>query len=134
MHILTLFPLQQTLDEIGIQYFARKRFDDALSSFTEAQKIRSKQLGSTHPTISMVLNNIGCCRFCEGNHKQALMTFTEARAVQQKSSQGDLDLLHVAITVSNIGYLLIQMRRYEEAREMFEEALLVRYSSDCNFW
>mmetsp|Transcript_959 Transcript_959/g.1571 ORF Transcript_959/g.1571 Transcript_959/m.1571 type:complete len:331 (-) Transcript_959:127-1119(-) len=118
----------ETLDEIGIQLFAKKDIEGALISFMEAQKIRSKQLGSTHPTISMVLNNIGCCRFVQGNHKQALMTFSEARDVQQKSAQGDLDLLHVAITVNNLGYLMIQMRRYEEAQELFEEALLIQQS------
>lgn len=73
----------------------------------------------------MVLNNIGCCRFSVGNHKQALMTFSQARELQQKSAQDELDLMHVAITLSNLGYLMIQMRSYEEAREMFEEALLV---------
>jgi tetratricopeptide (TPR) repeat protein len=53
------------------------------------------------------------------------MTFTEARDIQTKTAQADLDLLHVAITLSNLGYLLIQLRQYDEAREMFEEALLV---------
>ena len=93
--------------------------------FSEAQKIRSTQFGSTHPTISMVLNNIACCRFSEGNHKQAWVTFLEAREIQQKTAQADLDLLHVGITLSNLGYVLIQMRQYEQAQEMFEEALLV---------
>jgi tetratricopeptide (TPR) repeat protein len=73
----------------------------------------------------MVLNNIGCCRFSEGNHKQAWVTFLEARDIQQKTAQADLDLLHVAITLSNLGYVLIQMRQYEQAQEVFEEALLV---------
>jgi tetratricopeptide (TPR) repeat protein len=73
----------------------------------------------------MVLNNIACCRFAMGNHRQAFMTFTEARDIQTKTAQADLDLLHVAITLSNLGYLLIQLRQYDEAREMFEEALLV---------
>lgn len=116
----------KTLDEIGIQLFARQHFSEALDVFSEAQKIRSSQLGNTHPTISMVLNNIGCCRFSEGNHKQAWVTFLEARDIQQKTAQADLDLLHVAITLSNLGYVLIQMRQYEQAQEVFEEALLVR--------
>lgn len=117
---------QQTLDEVGIQLFAREKFDEALNVFTEAQKIRASQLGAHHPAISMVLNNIACCRFSQGDHKQAFMTLTEAREIHTKSAQDDLDLLHVAMTLGNLGYLLIQLRRYEEAQEMFEEALLVR--------
>jgi tetratricopeptide (TPR) repeat protein len=122
--------LQNTLDEIGIQLFAKEDFQEALVAFSEAQKIRSTHFGSTHPTISMVLNNIACCRFSEGNHKQAWLTFLEAREIQQKTAQADLDLLHVGITLSNLGYVLIQMRQYEQAQEMFEEALLV--SSACS--
>jgi tetratricopeptide (TPR) repeat protein len=116
---------KKTLDEIGIQLFAKENFEEAMMVFSEAQKIRSTQFGSTHPTISMVLNNIACCRFSEGNHKQAWVTFLEAREIQQKTAQADLDLLHVGITLSNLGYVLIQMRQYEQAQEMFEEALLV---------
>jgi Tfp pilus assembly protein PilF len=79
----------------------------------------------------MVLNNIGCCKFSEGNHKQAWVTFLEAREIQHKTAQADLDLLHVAITLSNLGYVLIQMRQYEQAQEVFEEALLVSYVFCC---
>ena len=73
----------------------------------------------------MLLNNIACCQFSEGNHKQAWLTFLEARDIQQKIVQDDLDLLHVGITLSNLGYVLIQMRQYEQAQDFFEEALLV---------
>ena len=96
-----------------------------MNVFSEAQKIRTTQLGSTHPKISMLLNNIACCQFSEGNHKQAWLAFLEARDIQQKIVQDDLDLLHVGITLSNLGYVLIQMRQYEQAQDFFEEALLV---------
>mmetsp|Transcript_3737 Transcript_3737/g.4308 ORF Transcript_3737/g.4308 Transcript_3737/m.4308 type:complete len:333 (+) Transcript_3737:82-1080(+) len=118
----------RTLDEIGIQLFAEKQFEEAMKAFSEAQRIRIKQLGHTHPLVSMVLNNIACCCYSAGNYEQALKNFLEARDIQTKTAQDDLDLLHVAITLGNAGYVLIQLKRYEEAREQFEEALLLQQS------
>lgn len=122
------FCIQTSLDETGIQLFAKRKFDEALFLLQEAQKIRSKYLGSSDPRVAMVLNNIGCCRHSQGSPHQALITMQEARELQQKTAKGDLDLLHVAITLSNLGYLQIQMKQYEKAQGVLEEALLIQQS------
>jgi tetratricopeptide (TPR) repeat protein len=119
------------LDEIGIQLFALQRFDEALDKFRQAKKIRLRWLGSTHPKIAMVLNNIACCNFQMGNHLAALVTFQEARDIQQHkggATEGDLDLLHDAITLCNLGYMKLHLKQYEEAQAIFQEALLVSES------
>ena len=77
----------------------------------------------------MVLNNIACAHFEMGNPLNALATFKEAREVEQhalgSSQNANLDLLHVATTLSNIGYIQLQIKNYEEARGVLEDALLV---------
>jgi hypothetical protein len=120
-------------DELGIQLFAFGDFDTALEAFHEAHIIRSKQEGSTvAPTVAMVLNNIACCYFQVGKHETALQKLEEASEIQHKavgsSAQADLDLLHVAIVVCNCGYLKLALKQYEEARSLFEEALLIQQS------
>lgn len=120
-------------DELGIQLFARNDFEGSLSAFHEAHNIRGKQDGSSaHPNVAMVLNNIACCYFQMGNHRTALLKLQEASEIQHKavgsSAQADLDLLHVAIVVCNCGYLNLALKQYEEARSLFEEALLIQQS------
>jgi tetratricopeptide (TPR) repeat protein len=120
-------------DELGIQFFARGDFASALSAFHEAHTIRSKQEGSSsHPNLAMVLNNLACCHFQMGSHRTALLKLQEASEIQHKavgsSAQADLDLLHVAIVVCNCGYLNLALKQYEDARSLFEDALLIQQS------
>jgi tetratricopeptide (TPR) repeat protein len=107
-------------------------FVESLEAFNEARRIRALEVGDTHhPKMAMVLNNIACCNFQMGNHEEALTTLQEARDILTNvvgtSATADLDLLHVAITQCNYGYLLLRAKKYDEARSIFEEALLVRF-------
>jgi tetratricopeptide (TPR) repeat protein len=124
-----------SLDEIGIQYFAREKFSASLEAFQEALRIRAldtdRSGGLPHASrMAMVLNNIACCHFQMGQHEDALRTLQEAREILNvstgSSTVADLDLLHVAITNCNYAYLLLRIKKYDEARSIFEEALLVR--------
>ena len=100
-----------------------------MAVFNEVRKIRTTTFGMTTPKLAMVLNNIGCCNFQMGNHTAAVVTLQQAREIQQQvmgsTAKADLDLLHVAVTLCNFGYLQLRLKRYEEARSVFEEALLV---------
>jgi tetratricopeptide (TPR) repeat protein len=120
------------LDELGIQFFAQERFHEAMHIFSESKKIRLLELGGAHPKVAMVLNNVACCHFQLGNHLSALVTLKEARGIQKNavgpSARGDLDLLHVAITLCNIGYMQIRLKHYEHARSSFDEALMIQQS------
>ena len=123
-----------SLDELGIQLFARERFDEALTTFNEVKRIRSISLGSRHPKLAMVLNNIACCNFQMGNSLAGLLSMQEARALlvqnnnSNSSAKADLDLLLMAILLSNCGYLKLNLKQYEDARSCFEEALMVSFA------
>jgi len=123
----------ESLDEIGIQYFARERPDDALRVFTEARKIRINSLGQDHPKVALVLSNMGCVYFQQGRHDMALASFQEARDILEdcmgsESTRSNLDLLHVATTLCNLGYMKFRLKQYEDATSVFEDALLVQQS------
>lgn len=120
-------------DELGIQLFAQGKFDQASSEFQEAHQLRQKMANDlSHPILAMTLNNIACCEFQKGDHLSALRSLEEARRIQQNavgsSFQSALDLLHVAIVYCNCGYLLLALKRYDEARSIFEEGLLIQQS------
>lgn len=124
--------LQVSLDELGTQYFAQENFHEALKCFGEAKKIRVNSLGVCHPDVAKVLNNIACCNFLVGNYVAAVVTLKEARDIQKSfvgsPAKADLDLLHVATTLCNIGYMQIRLKQYDNARCIFEEALLIQQS------
>lgn len=121
-----------SLDEIGIQLFAQQKFEEALQTFNEVRKIRKSLLKPGDQKVAMVLNNIGCCNFQMGNHLAALVTFQEAVDVLQlqpaTQNKSDLDLLHHAMTLCNLGYMKLHLKRYDDAQEVFQEALMIQRS------
>jgi tetratricopeptide (TPR) repeat protein len=119
-----------SLDELGIQLFAAEKFGEALSVFNESRRILTK-LDETHFRLCMLLNNISCCTFQMGNALAASGLMHDAWELQRErnarsSAKIDLDLLYLAILANNYGYLKAQLKDYEEARALFEEAMLVR--------
>jgi tetratricopeptide (TPR) repeat protein len=153
-------------DELGIQYFARGSFEEALGAFRDSHKVRNRLMvtdaaaalaktndsntesssaatataatakaapAAADPSVAMVLNNIACCNFQMRNFRTALLTLQEAKDVQTlalagSSSLADLDILHKATVMSNCGYLSLCLKLYDEARSLFEEALLIQQS------
>lgn len=126
------------LVEIGIRRYASDDPDGAFEALHEARRILSASLGAEHPSVAAVLNNSGCVHFRgtrEGGSVAALTCFQEAKDMQQRAmetgtgaARGELDLLHVATTLCNVGYMKFRMKNYEEAGAIFEDALLVQQS------
>ena len=123
----------ESLDEIGIQYFAQNRQEEALETFQEAKRIRVQTLGADHPKVALVDNNIGCVYFQMKRQDESLASFQTARDILEdcmgsESTRSNLDLLHVAATLCNLGYMKFRSKHYEEATAVFEDALLVQQS------
>ena len=123
----------ESLDEIGIQYFAQNRPGDALEIFEEAKRIRVQALGPDHPKVALVDNNIGCVYFQMKKQDEALASFQTAKDILEdcmgsESTRSNLDLLHTAASLCNLGYMKFRLKHYEEATAVFEDALLVQQS------
>lgn len=118
-----------TLVEVGIQLFAKERFQQAMDAFQESKRIRLKNISPNNPLVAMVLNNIACTDFLLRNNLESLAAFQEACDIQHdalgSTARADLDLLHAAITLCNFGYMKLRLKQYEEAQAVFEQALLV---------
>eukprot|EP00522_Entomoneis_paludosa_P008244 CAMPEP_0172455502 /NCGR_PEP_ID=MMETSP1065-20121228/12098_1 /TAXON_ID=265537 /ORGANISM="Amphiprora paludosa, Strain CCMP125" /LENGTH=406 /DNA_ID=CAMNT_0013207963 /DNA_START=161 /DNA_END=1381 /DNA_ORIENTATION=+ len=136
--------LAYSWDELGIQYFCQSQFEKALEAFQQAQKVRhpnvvpssDASVASTSPNpagMAMVWNNMACCHFQLKDYELALTTLRQARILQQTylvQTQGlaDVDLLYNAIVMCNYSYLCLCLKRYEEARSVLEEALMIQQS------
>ena len=118
-----------SLEELGIQHFSRQEWPQALEVMNQCRK------AFTQPQhLIMVLNNLACVHLAMHNHVAAMVTLRNARDLHHDTKSSSLDLLHAAMTIANLGYVLIQMKQYEEARAMFEEALLVSGANDPTAW
>jgi tetratricopeptide (TPR) repeat protein len=118
--------------ELGVLYFARGDFERALTAFCKAHELEVRGGVGSSEEIAMILNNIAGCNFQMGDRQAALCALVEARDLQRATfgtaAQADLDLLHVAIVICNCGYLNLAFRRYDEARLLFDEALMIQQS------
>mmetsp|Transcript_1934 Transcript_1934/g.2781 ORF Transcript_1934/g.2781 Transcript_1934/m.2781 type:complete len:211 (-) Transcript_1934:197-829(-) len=121
-----------SLNELGIQYFAQEQFEKALAIFSEALTIRKRGFGPNHPKTGIVVNNIACIRFLTKDKFLALNLFQDACDTQRlalgSSASVKLHLLHKATSLSNLAYIELQLKNYDEAATIFEEALLVQQS------
>jgi tetratricopeptide (TPR) repeat protein len=128
-----------SLDELGIQLFGNERYQEAFDAFSQSHQILAKSYGPRHPGLSMVMNNMACCSYQMRHIDQALTLMDEAMAFQREtrkdngsgggsSAIADLELLQKAILLNNSGYLKVSVKRYDEARACFEEALLLQQS------
>lgn len=60
-----------------------QEYATALASFREALRIRRKALGSKHPLVIRLLNNIGCALFELNDLVESKIAFEEALALQR---------------------------------------------------
>jgi len=123
--------LAVSLVEAAILNFALQKYTLALSKFDQALH-NYQVLSNQAPQVAMILNNVACVHFKQGNPLNALGTFCEASRIQQHALGGSqnpqIDLLHVATTLGNIGYIQLQLKNYDQALAVLEDALLVQQS------
>mmetsp|Transcript_41858 Transcript_41858/g.50195 ORF Transcript_41858/g.50195 Transcript_41858/m.50195 type:complete len:565 (+) Transcript_41858:26-1720(+) len=131
-----------SLVEAGIILYAEEKFEDSLKLFLKALEIYTKICDYSEVQndsrrhkhgngIAIVNNNIACVHFQMGNSIAAFATFEEATRQTKKhmlATKGNMDLLHVATTLCNVGYAKLQCKDYENAITVLEEALLVQQS------
>lgn len=136
-----------SLDELGIQLFAAERYEDAFYAFNQSHNILAQVYGPDHPSLAMVLNNMACCAFQVRDMDAALSTMSRAMDLQKatttlsrdvgdktgsrggsSANNADMELLHTAILLNNLGYLRVCVKEYDEARACFDEALLIQQS------
>jgi tetratricopeptide (TPR) repeat protein len=65
--------------------YAQGDYTGALSSFTEAFKIKSASLPSDHPSLAITLNNIALALAKQGRYEEALPNATKAVEISTKA-------------------------------------------------
>jgi tetratricopeptide (TPR) repeat protein len=77
-----------TLDELGMDQLALKRYGEALGTFREALAIKQKALGEDHPDLSYSYDGIGQALLLNGSAAEAIEPLRKALAYEDAEPQG----------------------------------------------
>lgn len=109
----------ETLNQMTHLYIRQRRLDEARSSLQSALSIRQKELGDTSEKTAETLGNLALVEHKSGHDAEAEKLYKEVIDIKRKAgSQTSL-----AITLTNLGNLYGEMRRIEEAKQLYTEAL-----------
>ena len=106
---------------IGINYQRLKLYGDAINNFEAAQKIWNNIYPNGHPNQAIVLRNLATTYGLLNNEKAALSYFQQSLDIYKKA-YGDKHP-DIAGTYNELGRLLVNSRKYDEALQAYQEAL-----------
>ncbi len=112
-----------SLHERGKESYAEGHYQDAITLFEEAARIRREQSGDYTETLSNSLNNIGLCYNNLGDYNKALVYYQQSLAIREKvHGKGHPDY---ARSLSNIGDCFYNLGDYIKALEYYQQALAI---------
>ncbi len=106
---------------IGINYQRLKLYGDAINNFETAQKIWGNIYPNGHPNQAIVLRNLATTYGLLNNEKAALSYFQQSLDIYKKAyGEKHPD---IAGTYNDLGRLLVNGRKYDEALQAYQQAL-----------
>ncbi|MEZ6091523.1 MAG: tetratricopeptide repeat protein [Pirellulaceae bacterium] len=117
-HLLTI----ESLDACrATNVFSVNRVDEAISVYNDTLQRIVTTLGDQHPYVSVVRNDLAMIEYDTGDPKAALQTLQELEALStQRYGPKHRETL---ISRLNRGNALIELGRFEEARDLFQVSL-----------
>ncbi|MBW7934650.1 MAG: tetratricopeptide repeat protein [Gemmatimonadaceae bacterium] len=109
--------LAQTLHQLGIEFWRRRRYDSALVHLERSRTIRT--LRGDHADLGRLLNSIGASYYQLGIYEQALDAFSQSLDLRRERH----DSLGVARTLTNIGKMYHDWEQYDRAQRVIDEAV-----------
>lgn len=110
----------------GEAHFALGNYKEALESFEHAASMSSTE----DSTRAKMLNNIGVVHYQEEDFSEALKAFTSALEIQRQWLDGNLRresiIYDACVTLGNMGKVFLELKEYEVASAVFEEACLLQ--------
>lgn len=111
---------------LGLLASDRSNAAEALSHYTKAAEILRATKGENSQEYAAVLNNLAGDHNRKGEVKQAEEMLRQSIAIKERLSGDGTEL---AITLTNLGVLLENQKRFDEAESHFHQALNIRAKS-----
>ncbi|MBI3797244.1 MAG: tetratricopeptide repeat protein [Deltaproteobacteria bacterium] len=125
----SLEKIKDSLDNVAILHAralvlqALHYFEEADSLYQHALTIAMRNLGSEHPNVVNILNNLGTLRYDEHKYAEAESLYLQALAIREKIlGQEHRD---VASSLNNLALLYESQGRYGEALSLYQKILAI---------
>ena len=123
------------MSKLGVTYYALEKFTLAREVFEDTLKLLKSAPHSSLTLLAEVYNNIACVHFESGQCSVALKNFKDSFELQSASlleTDHNTSSVHaktllakLATSKANIGYIHLNLKRWNAAIIAFEETLLV---------
>jgi CHAT domain-containing protein/Tfp pilus assembly protein PilF len=112
------------LNEQASELYQQGNYAEAEPLFQRALQISEQSLGSTHPAVATLLNNLAMVYLDQRNYAEAEPLFQRALQISEQS----LGSTHpeVATSLNNLALLYSDQGNYAEAEPLFQRALQIR--------
>jgi tetratricopeptide (TPR) repeat protein len=112
---------------IGWAKDGKGEYEEALSYYEKALKIRQRSLPPNHPDLAMSYNNIGAVYYNMGEYSNALLSHEKTLEIRKQSLPPNHPDL--AMSYNNIGLVYYNMGDYPKALSSYEKALEIQQQS-----
>ncbi|CAN5463565.1 hypothetical protein BH11CYA1_BH11CYA1_00890 [soil metagenome] len=111
--------LAETLNQMTHLYIKQKRFNEARISLQKALAIREKALGKNNDKVSETRGNLALVEHKSGNDLEAEKLYKQVIESKRQAKSSTT----LAITLTNLANLYAEMKRLDEAKTLYLEAL-----------
>ncbi len=119
------YDLSLSFINLGVMYSTLGENNEAIKCYKKAFKIQV-QLNNNY-LISMSLNNLGICYSIKGDLHRALENYTKSLEIKRKE---ETSITSITYTLNNIAGIKAEMGLFDEAYELYNEALNVFLTID----
>ena len=116
--------ISETLNNLGVIWFQRKKFAQAETAFARALRIIEAQLGSDHPDVAISLSNLGLVYVERKRYQAAEKVFMRALDIRRRRLPRDHPA--VADSLFNLAGVLMKQNRSVEAEPLLQQAVEIR--------
>ena len=116
--------LALSLNNLGLVYYAQRRYDKAEPLYQRAIIVTERALGPDHPNLAASLGNLAELYRTQERYAEAEPLYREAVIIWQQAL-GYYDL-QVATWLEDCAYVLRKLNRNQEAADMEARAVVIR--------
>jgi tetratricopeptide (TPR) repeat protein len=116
--------VSETLNNLGVIYFKRKKLDQAEATLSRALRIMEQQLGSDHSDVAMTLSNLAVIYVERKQYSAAEKMLAQALDIRRRKLPDNHPV--VADGLFNLAGVMMKQNRTAEAEPLLKQAVEIR--------
>ena len=120
---LMLLEGARILNQTAYYLYERARYSEAEPHYQRALTIRELALGSIHPHVAVLLNNLGLLNHHQGKYSMAETFYIRALDIREREPDGNQPTL--AQSLNNLAAIYDTQNKHDRAEPLFQRALVI---------